>query len=117
MEPFKIATPRPSAPITVVIPVFNAERFVGRALKMLAFQTVLPSKIIIVDDGSTDNTAAIAENTSARVIRARHSGLAATRNVGIAAASNEWIALLDVDDLWDPRKLEYQWNCADRIPM
>jgi glycosyltransferase involved in cell wall biosynthesis len=71
MEPFKIATPRPSAPITVVIPVFNAERFVGRALKMLAFQTVLPSEIIIVDDGSTDNTAAIAENTSARVIRAR----------------------------------------------
>jgi glycosyltransferase involved in cell wall biosynthesis len=107
---------RASVPITVVIPAYNAARLIGRTLAMLDLQTVRPAEIIVVDDGSTDDTADIAERTSARVIRAQHRCQAAARNIGIEAASHEWIAFLDADDIWDPQKLEYQWQVCQANP-
>jgi len=97
-------------PVSVIIPAYNAERFIAQTLTMLDHQTVRAAEIIVVDDGSTDATAAIAETFRARVIRGRHAGRAAARNAGIAMATHDWIALLDADDIWDPNKLEAQWS-------
>jgi glycosyltransferase involved in cell wall biosynthesis len=94
--------------ISVVIPAYNAARFLPRCLESVFAQTLKPDEVIVVDDGSTDNTAALAEELGARVISQPNGGLSAARNTGIRNASSEWIALLDADDLWAPTKLERQ---------
>jgi glycosyltransferase involved in cell wall biosynthesis len=98
--------------ISVVIPAYNAARFLPRCLNSVLAQTLKPDEVIVVDDGSTDNTAEVAEALGARVISRRNGGLSAARNTGIKSASNEWIALLDADDLWAPDKLERQAACV-----
>jgi glycosyltransferase involved in cell wall biosynthesis len=97
--------------ISVVIPAYNAARFLPRCLESVFAQTLKPDEVIVVDDGSTDNTAALAEELGARVISQPNGGLSAARNTGIRNASSEWIALLDADDLWAPEKLEHQAAC------
>jgi glycosyltransferase involved in cell wall biosynthesis len=97
--------------ISAVIPAYNAERFLPRCLKSVFAQTLKPYEVIVVDDGSTDNTAALAEQLGAKVIRRQNGGIADARNTGIQNASCEWIAMLDVDDLWAPEKLERQSAC------
>jgi len=97
--------------ISVIIPAYNAARFLPRCLKSVFAQTLKPDEVIVVDDGSTDNTAALAAELGATVISQTNSGLADARNTGIRNASGEWIALLDVDDLWTPEKLERQAAC------
>lgn len=99
------------ARISVVIPAYNAAGFLPRCLDSVFAQTVRPQEVIVVDDGSTDNTAAVARRLGAKVVRRPNGGLAAARNTGIAHASSEWIALLDADDLWSPQKLEWQTSC------
>jgi glycosyltransferase involved in cell wall biosynthesis len=94
--------------ISVVIPAYNAERFLPRCLKSVFAQTLKPMEVIVVDDGSTDNTAAVAAALGATVISQANGGVAAARNLGIRNASGEWIALLDADDRWAPEKLERQ---------
>src|SRR5208337_4910913 len=94
--------------ISVVIPAYNAERFLPRCFKSVFAQTLKPEEVIVVDDGSTDNTAAVAAALGATVVSQANSGVAAARNLGISHASGEWIALLDADDLWAPDKLERQ---------
>ena len=91
--------------ISVVIPAYNAARFLPRCLKSVFAQTLQPEEVIVVDDGSTDSTAEVAEALGARVINRRNGGLSAARNTGIKGASSEWIALLDADDLWARDKL------------
>lgn len=98
--------------ISVVIPAYNAARFLPRCLKSVFAQTLKPEEVIVVDDGSTDNTAEVAAELGARVISRRNGGLSAARNTGIQSASSEWIALLDADDLWAPDKLERQAACV-----
>jgi glycosyltransferase involved in cell wall biosynthesis len=97
--------------ITVVIPAYNAARFLPRCLESVFAQTLKPDEVIVVDDGSTDNTAALAAELGARILRRSNSGSAAARNAGIANASAEWVALLDADDCWVPEKLERQADC------
>jgi glycosyltransferase involved in cell wall biosynthesis len=97
--------------ISVVIPAYNAARFLLRCLKSVFAQSLKPEEVIVVDDGSTDNTAALAAELGATVISQTNSGLADARNMGIRNASGEWIALLDADDLWAPEKLERQVAC------
>jgi glycosyltransferase involved in cell wall biosynthesis len=97
--------------ISVVIPAYNAVPYLPRCLKSVFAQTLKPEEVIVVDDGSTDNTAALAAELGARVITRINGGLSAARNTGIQGASNEWIALLDADDLWAPEKLERQAAC------
>jgi glycosyltransferase involved in cell wall biosynthesis len=97
--------------ISVVIPAYNAARFLPRCLESVFAQTLKPDEIIVVDDGSTDNTAALAAELGAKVITCRNSGISAARNTGIRNASSDWIAFLDVDDVWEPDKLERQVAC------
>jgi glycosyltransferase involved in cell wall biosynthesis len=106
----------PVAPISVVIPALNAERFLAEAIRSVQAQTMSVSEIIVVDNGSTDRTAQIASELGAVVVAEGKRGLSRARNAGIRASSQEWIALLDSDDLWDARKLESQWAAIRACP-
>jgi glycosyltransferase involved in cell wall biosynthesis len=94
------------SPFAVVIPAYDAARFLPRALASVAAQTSPPAEIIVVDDGSRDATAEMAEGFGVRVIRQANKGPSAARNAGVRAASAPWIAFLDADDAWEPRALE-----------
>jgi glycosyltransferase involved in cell wall biosynthesis len=95
--------------ISVVIPAYNAAHFLPRSLASVFAQTLQPIEVIVVDDGSTDDTAAVAAQLGATVIRQPNGGISVARNTGIDHSSGEWVALLDVDDKWAPEKLERQW--------
>lgn len=99
-----------SPKISVVIPAYNAAKFLTRAVSSVQAQTVPPHEILIIDDGSTDHTAECAESLCGkiRVIRQANGGPASARNHGIRVAEGDWIALLDADDAWLPTKLERQ---------
>jgi len=105
-----------SAPISVIIPAYDSEDFIGEAIATVQAQTLPVAEIIVVDDGSSDRTAEIAKAHGARVIRQVNRGVSAARNVGIRAATQEWIALLDQDDIWAPEKIEYQWRAIQFHP-
>jgi glycosyltransferase involved in cell wall biosynthesis len=94
--------------ISVVIPAYNASAFLPATLQSVLDQSLPPGEIIVVDDGSTDDTAAIATAFGARVISVVNGGPSAARNVGTRAACGEYIAFLDADDLWVREKLEAQ---------
>jgi len=96
--------------VSVVIPTYNRAELLAVTLRSVLAQSVLPDEIIIIDDGSTDHTAAVCAKlpASVRYIRQENRGLSAARNRGITEASCEWIALCDSDDCWLPRKLEHQ---------
>ncbi len=96
------------ADVSVVIPAYNAAAFLAETLASVFAQTVPPAEIIVVDDGSTDDTAGIARNLGATVISRANGGISAARNTGVRAARSEYLALLDADDLWMPEKLEVQ---------
>ena len=98
--------------ISVVIPAYNAERFLPRCLNSVFAQTLEPAEVIVVDDGSTDHSAETARKLGARVISRLNGGLSAARNTGVQNSSSEWVALLDADDMWSPEKLRAQ---ADRV--
>lgn len=106
----------PVAPISVIIPALNAERFIGEAIESVHAQTLKVSEIIVVDNGCTDRTAQIAADLGAVVIQQPTRGLSPARNAGIRVCSQEWIALLDSDDLWDARKIELQWAAVEACP-
>jgi glycosyltransferase involved in cell wall biosynthesis len=107
-----------SPSISVVIPCYNAERFLRETLESVLKQTFLPLEIIVIDDGSTDNSAAIAASFGGivRVERQKNQGESVARNRGMDLARGEWVALLDADDLWHPLKLQKQveaWRVRD----
>jgi glycosyltransferase involved in cell wall biosynthesis len=99
-------------PVSVVIPAYNRGELLPRALESVAAQRPWqPAEVIVVDDCSTDDTVAVAEAMGARVLRHEENrGAAATRTTGIKAATHEWIALLDSDDLWLPQHLATLWR-------
>ncbi len=94
--------------ISVVIPCHNAGRWIGQALRSVAAQTCPPVEIILVDDDSSDDSVEQikASGVALRVLPAQVQNAAAARNLGIAAAAGDWIALLDADDVWYPNHLE-----------
>lgn len=96
--------------ISVAIPAYNAEPYLRAALDSVLAQTLPPHEIIVVDDGSTDATAAIAQSygDAIRYIRQANQGLAGARNTAIQAATGEWVAFFDSDDIMLPTKLEKQ---------
>ena len=96
--------------VTCIVPVFNGERYLGAALDSVFRQTFRVDEIIVVDDGSSDATPAIAASHGDRIryIAQPKAGTAAARNRGLAASRGEWIAFLDADDLWETDKIERQ---------
>ena len=96
--------------VTVVIPAYNAERFIAETLRSVQAQTFRDFKVLVVDDGSTDRTAHIVDafGPPIRRLHQKNGGVSRARNAGSAATSGRFIAFLDADDLWDPPKLERQ---------
>jgi len=95
--------------ISVVIPTHNRYEFLKRALASVLSQTYQPSEIIVIDDGSTDNTSHIKQDfPSIKYFYQKNGGVSSARNLGIKKASYEWIAFLDSDDEWHPTKLKEQ---------
>jgi glycosyltransferase involved in cell wall biosynthesis len=104
---------------SVVIPSFNSEFFIKRTLESVLAQTYLPSEIIVVDDGSTDDTAKVVKSygDNVRYIYQDNAGDGPARNTGIKAAKGDWIAFLDHDDEWLPKKLEIQMKLLSENPF
>jgi glycosyltransferase involved in cell wall biosynthesis len=104
--------------ISTIIPAYNAAGHIGRALDSVLAQTQPPAEIIVVDDGSTDDTAEIVRSYGEIVqcITAHHVGAGQARNMGIEAARYPWIAFLDADDEWLPEKLVLQAALVNRHP-
>ncbi|HMS25920.1 MAG TPA: glycosyltransferase family A protein [Burkholderiaceae bacterium] len=95
---------------TVVIPAFNAGKYIAETLQSVLSQSIPPTKIIVVDDGSSDDTARIALQTSSivNVISTPNRGPGAATTTGIAAVQTDIVAMVDSDDLWHPSKMEIQ---------
>lgn len=104
--------------VAAVIPTFNRSAALRRALESVRAQTRRPQEVIVVDDGSTDDTPGWVERDYPEVtcIRQANAGVSAARNRGVAAATCDWIAFLDSDDKWLPRKLEMQMAALAKAP-
>lgn len=114
--------PSPSVPrVSVIMPAYNVAEFIGIAIDSVLAQTFSDLELIVVDDGSTDETASIVQQRQAadgrglvHLIRQSNQGLAAARNAALAVAKGECFALLDSDDLWEPSFLASQMSVLDR---
>lgn len=95
--------------VSVIVPAYNGERYIASALQSVFEQDYHSLEVIVVDDGSSDGSAAIVRSfPEVTYIHQCNQGVAGARNTGIAAAGGEFIALLDQDDLWLPSKLTRQ---------
>ncbi len=103
--------------ISAVIPVFNGEQFIAEAIESVYAQTRPVVEVIVVDDGSTDNTLEVVSRfPEVRVIRQANAGPGAARNRAIEVAVGEYIAPLDADDLWPANRLEIMAAVLDSEP-
>ena len=97
--------------VSVIIPTYNRWQVLRRAIDSVLAQSVTANEIIVVDDGSTDNTHTLLQSTFGdriKVLVQPNRGVSAARNAGLKIASGDWIALLDSDDEWLPEKLQQQ---------
>ena len=104
--------------VSVVIPTFNRAHLVGEAVASALAQEDVALEVIVVDDGSMDHTASVLASfgSAIRAICQPHGGVSAARNNGIRTAAGEWLAFLDSDDLWRPRKLQVQLDFLRERP-
>lgn len=119
MPAHKSAAHAPRASISVIVPSYNSARFIGEALDSILAQTLQPEQIIVVDDGSTDDTAQVVRRyTDRRIeyISTPHAGVASARNTGLDAARCEYISFLDADDRWRPIFLEMMHEFLSEDP-
>ncbi len=92
--------------ISAILPAYNADATLGEALASIAVQSVAPREILVVDDGSSDDTASIASRSAGvRLLQQRNSGPGAALNLAAKEASGDWLACLDADDLWTQQAL------------
>jgi glycosyltransferase involved in cell wall biosynthesis len=105
----------PQMRISVVIPCYNAAGFLPETLASVLRQTYPPYEVLVVDDGSSDDSASAGASFGppVRVIRQANQGESVARNRGIDEARGDWVAFLDADDQWDPAKLQRQVACLD----
>ncbi len=96
--------------VSVIIPAFNGGRYLAAAIESALAQTYRDREIVVIDDGSTDNSRAVADSFNDRIVilSQPNGGVSAARNRGIGATSGEWLAFLDADDVWFPDKLARQ---------
>ncbi|MBH1986337.1 MAG: glycosyltransferase family 2 protein [Burkholderiales bacterium] len=103
--------------VSVIIPAYNAEAFIGETLTSVIAQTLHDIEVIVVDDGSRDGTAKVVQSfPSVRYIHKANGGVSAARNHGVAHAQGEFIAFLDSDDIWHPDKLRQQVQAMREHP-
>src|SRR5436305_4940478 len=104
--------------VSVIIPAYNYARYIAEAIDGALAQTHAPLEVIVVDDESTDDTPRVLAGYGDRIrtIRQPNGGAAAARNTGMAAARGEYVAFLDADDVWLPRKLELQLQRFEADP-
>lgn len=111
---------RNEALVSIVMPAYNCEKYVVEAINSVLAQTYKNWELLVLDDGSKDNTSQIIEGFSQKDYRIKalpnekNMGVSATRNRGIELASGDWIAFLDSDDMWEPVKLEKQFEVAEK---
>lgn len=106
------------AKISVVIPCFNAEKYIAAAVSSVFAQDWPDLEILVVDDGSSDRSAELVRDIfpDVKLIQQANQGVAAARNNGITQAQGDWIAFLDADDIWLPGKLHAQWKMLSAAP-
>lgn len=104
--------------ISVIMPLYNTERYVSAALESIFAQTLAPAEIMVVDDGSTDGSAAVVQRflPHLRYHWQPQSGAAAALNTAVRLAQGDFLAVLDADDLWLPTKLAEQKAAFDADP-
>jgi succinoglycan biosynthesis protein ExoO len=109
--------------VSVIVPAYNAAGCLERALNSALAQTMADLEVIVVDDGSQDTTLEVARRVAARDSRVRvfsnehNRGVAESRNRAVKAARGEWIAVLDADDVWFPKRLERMLNYANEADV
>jgi len=104
--------------VSVIIAAYNGAKFIARTLDTILGQTVRPTEVIVVNDGSTDNTSSVVREfgESVTLINTRNCGACAARNTGADAAKGNWLAFCDQDDFWLSSKLEKQLSLANEVP-
>jgi glycosyltransferase involved in cell wall biosynthesis len=104
--------------VSVIIPVYNGDRYLGEAIESVLRQSYQPLEVIVVDDGSTDTTATVARQFGAAIhyLYQENGGTAAARNLGIQRSQGSFLAFLDADDLWLENKLELQMGAFAEQP-
>ncbi|MGK7957036.1 MAG: glycosyltransferase family 2 protein [Crocosphaera sp.] len=106
--------------VSVIIPTYNAESTIVETIQSVQNQTFKDLEIIIIDDGSQDNTISILSNLKEKCLSiypSAHQGVSSSRNLGITKAQGKWIAFLDADDLWTTDKLEKQVQALQNNPQ
>jgi hypothetical protein len=107
--------------VTTIIPAYNARRTIAATIQSALAQTHGEMEVVVVDDGSTDDTLAIVQGLARgepriRIVSHENRGLASARNSGILAARGEYVAPLDADDIWHPEKIARQLAAIDAVP-
>jgi glycosyltransferase involved in cell wall biosynthesis len=104
--------------ITVIIPAYNAEKYLGEAIESVLAQTDFKLDVVVVNDGSIDNTAKVIKHfgSSVRYFDQANAGAGAARNLGITNAYGDYFAFLDADDLWMEEKIRRQWTAFENDP-
>jgi len=107
-----------SLEISVIVPTYNRAELIASTLKSIIQQTYRPSEIIVVDDGSSDDTEAVVDGfgQSVKYTRIENSGECRARNIGVQISSSPWVAFCDSDDLWHPEKLMLQARIIESAP-
>lgn len=112
--------PRRNEPkISVIIPGYNNGAFISETINTVLAQTIQPTEIIVVDDGSTDNTKEVVRSIPDHRLQYHHqanSGVSAARNLGISLSTGDFISFLDADDRWRPKTLETQLRLLESSP-
>jgi len=107
-----------NANVSVIVPVYNGATYLAEAIESVLAQTMRPLEIVVVDDGSTDESGEIAQRFElVRYVRQENAGISAARNRGIKAAQGDVLALLDADDVWLPDKLRLQIAALEQADM
>ena len=105
--------------VSIILPVYNAEKTILCTIKSICGQTFSDFELIVINDGSTDNTLQLLESLDdirLKVFSYENQGLSTARNRGIIHASTQYIAFIDSDDLWTSDKLESQWEALKNSP-
>jgi len=104
--------------VSVIIPTYNCGKFIEQSIESVLNQTYKNIEIIVVDDGSTDDTQVklLKYGKNINYIRKKNEGSSKARNIGMGCSKGEYLAFLDSDDLWHPGKLEMQLECFQKVP-